>query len=183
MERLKILTICTTVVSPYKGFANPSLVIAVDEAKKLVNQSDVLFIDTRNYWKYVKGHIPGAFNLELYAFHWIDTSKDGISAFAKQMRGLFEALGIVDKTTVIFYQNNSGYDAARGVWLLDLLGHDNSKLLDGGLNLWKRIGLATSTEDPRPRRKSNLKTTINESALDDQGVNENRNQKQVTANC
>ena len=149
----------------YKGFPDDSLVISVNEAAKLVKNPDVVFIDTRNYWKYVKGHIPGAFNLELYAFHWVDTSEDGMRAFAKQMRMLFGSLGISEKTTVVFYQNNSGYDAARGVWLLNLLGHGNSKLLDGGLNLWKRKGLATSTEDPRPRQKTNFKDSLNESAL------------------
>jgi thiosulfate/3-mercaptopyruvate sulfurtransferase len=149
----------------YKGFPDDSLVISVDEAGKLVKNPDVVFIDTRNYWKYVKGHIPGAFNLELYAFHWVDTSKDGMRAFAKQMKMLFGSLGISEKTVVVFYQNNSGYDAARGVWLLDLLGHNNSKLLDGGLNLWKRKGLGTSTEDPKPRKKTNFKDSLNESAL------------------
>ena len=152
-------------MAAYKGFYDDSLVISADEAAKLVKNSNVVFIDTRNYWKYVKGHIPGAFNLELYAFHWVDTSEEGIRAFAKQMRMLFGSLGISEKTAVIFYQNNSGYDAARGVWLLDFLGHNNSKLLDGGLNLWKRKGLATSTEDPKPRKKSNFKDILDESVL------------------
>jgi len=149
----------------YKGFPDESLVISVDAAAKLVENSGVVFIDTRNYWEYVKGHIPGAFNLELYAFHWVDTSEDGLGAFSKQMQMLFGSLGIIEKTLVIFYQNNSGYDAARGVWLLNFLGHNNSKLLDGGLNLWRRKGLATSTEDPRPRKKSNFKGTLNESVV------------------
>jgi thiosulfate/3-mercaptopyruvate sulfurtransferase len=149
----------------YKGFLDDSLVISVDQAAKLVKNPNVIFIDTRNYWKYVKGHIPGAFNLELYAFHWVDTSEDGIRAFTKQMRMLFESLGISEKTTVVFYQNNSGYDAARGVWLLNFLGHCDSKLLDGGINLWKRKGLAISTEDPKPRNKSSFKNSLNESAL------------------
>ncbi len=157
-------------MSNYKEFADDSLVISVDEAAKLVNNANVVFIDTRNYWKYVKGHIPGAFNLELYAFHWVDTSEDGIRAFAKQMRMLFGSLGISEKTTVVFYQNNSGYDAARGVWLLNFLGHGDSRLLDGGLNLWKRRGLATSTEDPKPRKKSNFREFLNESVLITKGL-------------
>ena len=113
----------------------------------------------------MKGHIPGAFNLELYAFHWVDTSKDGIRAFARRMRMLFGSFGIGEKTTVIFYQNNSGYDAARGVWLLNFLGHQDSKLLDGGLNLWKRKKLKMSTEDPKPRKKTVFKDSLNGAVL------------------
>jgi 3-mercaptopyruvate sulfurtransferase SseA len=123
----------------YKGYSEPSLVVSVDQASKLVGKNDVIFIDTRNYWKYAKGHIPGAFNLELYAFHWVDTSKQGIGAFAKQMQMLFRSIGLDPRKRVIFYQNNSGYDAARGVWLLNYLGHEKASLLDGGLNLWKSI--------------------------------------------
>lgn len=132
-----------------------SLVISAEEAKKLLGKSEVVFIDTRNYWKYAKGHIPGAFNLELYAFHWIDTSKEGIRAFAKEMGMLFGSLGIDSKTEVIFYQNNSGYDAARGVWLLNFLGYDNARLLDGGLNAWRRKRYSISTKDPQPRERKN----------------------------
>jgi thiosulfate/3-mercaptopyruvate sulfurtransferase len=151
----------------YKKFENPSLVISVDEASKLHrnNNEDIVFIDTRNYWKYAKGHIPGAFNLELYGFHWVDTSRDGISAFAKEMRMLFASLGIKRETQVVFYQNNSGYDAVRGVWLLSFLGHDRTRLLDGGLNLWKRRSLPTSTKDPNPRRMSKFPLKLDFSVL------------------
>jgi len=137
----------------YKGYENPSLVLTVEEAHKLVDRSNVVFIDTRNYWKYVKGHIPGAFNLELYAFHWVDTSREGVRAFAREMEMLFGSIGIGPETAVIFYQNNSGYDAARGVWLLNFLGHDKAKLLDGGFNLWKRVGYSVTTKDPEPHDK------------------------------
>ena len=137
----------------YKGYTEPSLVVSVDQASKLAGNDDVIFIDTRNYWKYVKGHIPGAFNLELYAFHWVDTSREGISVFARQMQMLFRSIGLDSHKRVIFYQNNSGYDAARGVWLLNYLGHEKASLLDGGLNLWKRRHLPISTRDPRPPTK------------------------------
>ena len=132
----------------YKNYSDPSLIVSVDEANDLSDRNDVVFVDTRNYWKYVKGHIPGAFNLELYGFHWIDTSREGVEIFARQMAMLIGSLGIDRRKQVIFYQNNSGYDAARGVWLLHLLGHEKARLLDGGLNLWKRKKLVLSTVDP-----------------------------------
>jgi len=151
----------------YKGFENSSLVIPVEQARKLLRKPNVMFIDTRNYWKYAKGHIAGAFNLELYAFHWVDTSQEGIRAFAKEMGMLFGSLGIDSETEVIFYQNNSGYDAARGVWLLNFLGNNKAKLLDGGLNAWRRKRYPVSTKDPEPReRKQDLsKIGFNQNVL------------------
>ncbi|HYB03196.1 MAG TPA: sulfurtransferase [Nitrososphaerales archaeon] len=149
----------------YKGYENPSLVISVEEARKLMGKPDVIFIDTRNYWKYAKGHIPGAFNLELFAFHWVDTSREGMKAFVKEMQMLFGSLGISPKSSVIFYQNISGYDAARGVWLLNLLGHDKARMLDGGLNLWRRLEYPTNQEDPEPRKGQVFSDKINEEVL------------------
>ena len=149
----------------YKGYADPSLVISVDETSKLLKNKDTIFVDTRNYWKYVKGHIPGAANLELYAFHWVDTSKGAIEGFVEQMEMLIRSLGISSETDVVFYQNNSGYDAARGVWLLNFLGHKSVRLLDGGLNLWKRKGLPVSTKDPAPRPTGNFTAKIDKSTF------------------
>ncbi len=130
-----------------------------------MGKPDVIFIDTRNYWKYAKGHIPGAFSLELFAFHWVDTSSEGMKAFAKEMRMLFGSLGISPRSSIIFYQNNSGYDAARGVWLLNLLGHDKTRMLDGGLNRWKRLKYPVSKEDPEPRKSQVFADKINEEVL------------------
>lgn len=149
----------------YKGFPDPSLVLSVEEARELLGSKDVIFVDTRNYWKYAKGHIPGAFNLELYAFHWADTSRKGVSLFARQMSKLVSSIGITSKSSVIFYQNNSGYDAARGVWLLHFLGHRKSKLVDGGLNLWKKRRYPLSTLDPIAPKESRFKSRIDSNYL------------------
>jgi len=136
----------------YKGYADPSRIISVEEASTLVGRQDVVFVDTRNYWKYATGHIPGAVNLELYAFHWIDTSVEGLQAFGREMVMLLGAFGIDNDQQVIFYQNNSGYDAARGVWLLEWMGNKKGRLLDGGLNLWKRRGKPLSIVDSDLKR-------------------------------
>jgi thiosulfate/3-mercaptopyruvate sulfurtransferase len=137
----------------YKGFPDPSRVVSVDEASALSADGQTVFVDTRNYWKYAEGHIPGAVNLELYAFHWVDTSKEGLEVFAAQMSRLLGAYGIDEMKPVVFYADDSGYDAARGVWLLEFLGSRRGRMLDGGLRAWKRSGLATSTADAHPVRK------------------------------
>ena len=149
----------------YKGYKNPSLIISAQEARKPVGTPDVIFVDTRNYWKYAKAHLPGAFSLELYAFHWVDTSSEGMGAFENEMRMLFGSLGISRRNTVVFYQNNSGYDAARGVWLLNLLGHEKARMLDGGLNLWKRLKYPVSTKDPEPRKSQSFGKEIDNRVL------------------
>jgi thiosulfate/3-mercaptopyruvate sulfurtransferase len=149
----------------YKGYSDPSLVVDVDTASKMLGRKNAVFVDTRNYWKYTKAHIPNAFNLELYAFHWVDTSQKSLSLFAEQMTTLFSTIGVDENKQVIFYQNNSGYDAARGVWLLHFLGQKNAKLLDGGFNLWKRRGFPVSTKDPDQFSPSLFKAKLDNNVI------------------
>ncbi len=60
------------------------MLISVTELDSILNDSQILIIDTRSFKEYSEGHIPGAVNLDLFAFHWIDTTKEGIQNFNKQ---------------------------------------------------------------------------------------------------
>jgi thiosulfate/3-mercaptopyruvate sulfurtransferase len=95
-------------------------------------------VDVRPFTDYIHGHIPGAINVDLMHFHWIDTSNLGISQFNKQMQTLLSNLGLTKDKRVIFYESNSGPSAARGVWLLSYFLHRNVSLLDGGFEKWKK---------------------------------------------
>ncbi len=132
----------------YKGYPDPSRIVSVEEASKLVGRKDVVFVDTRNYWKYAKGHVPGAVNLELYAFHWFDTSKEGLEVFAGEMARLFGAYGIDEQEAGRVLSEQQRIRRRRGVWLLEFLGNRRGRMLDGGLNTWKRSGLRLSKADP-----------------------------------
>jgi len=57
------------------------MLVTCIELEKILNDPNLILIDTRSYKEYSEGHIPGALNLDLFAFHWIDTSIPGIEAF------------------------------------------------------------------------------------------------------
>ena len=60
------------------------MIISTSQLQSLLDKPNVIIIDTRSFQEYSKGHIPGAVNLDLFAFHWIDTKKEGIESFNKQ---------------------------------------------------------------------------------------------------
>ncbi|HJU14812.1 MAG TPA: sulfurtransferase [Candidatus Nitrosotalea sp.] len=117
-----------------------------EELKKLLQEPDLVLVDCRSYKEYSEGHIPGAVNVDLFYYHWLDTTKEGIGAFEKQMRTLFSFMGITKKSTVVFYDDVAGMSAARGVWLLKFFSHDKSFMLNGGLRKWKSLGLPIETK-------------------------------------
>ncbi|MDH3192376.1 MAG: rhodanese-like domain-containing protein, partial [Nitrosopumilus sp.] len=55
--------------------------ISTSKLYEILNVPNVIIADTRSFKEYSDGHIPGAVNLDLFAFHWIDTTKDGIENF------------------------------------------------------------------------------------------------------
>lgn len=115
------------------------LVISADELHSLIEKKDknLLIVDARPFSDYANGHVPGAVNIDLMQFHWIDTSKEGIRQFNKQTKTLLSNIGVSKNKCVIFYDNVSGPSAARGVWLLLYFSHSRVAMLDGGLEGWK----------------------------------------------
>ncbi len=101
--------------------------------------SELVLVDTRSFAEYANGHIPGAINIDLMHFHWIDTSTMGILQFEKQMSLLLNYLGINPSNKVVFYDDISGPSASRGVWLLHYFSHLDSYILDGGFENWSKL--------------------------------------------
>jgi len=107
------------------------------ELEKIIDDPSLILIDARSFQEYSQGHITNAVNLDLFSFHWIDTSQDGISSFNQQFTKIFSRVGVSEEKKVIFYDDVSGMLAARGVWLLEYLSHHNVSMLDGGFIKWK----------------------------------------------
>jgi thiosulfate/3-mercaptopyruvate sulfurtransferase len=107
---------------------------------------NLLIVDTRPFSSYAESHIPGAVNIDLIQFHWIDTSKSGIVQFNRQSKLLLSNIGVSKDKFVVFYDDVSGISAARGVWLLLYFSHNKVAMLDGGLKKWKTEGYKTETK-------------------------------------
>ena len=122
------------------------MLISTSELNSILDDSDVIIADTRSFKEYSEGHIPGSVHLDLFAFHWIDTTKQGIENFNNQARKLLSFLGVTSEKKVIFYDSVSGMLAARGVWMLMYFSHQNVFMLDGGITKWKKENLSLETK-------------------------------------
>lgn len=117
------------------------MIISAKELNSIINDSNILIIDTRSFKEYSEDHIPNAVNLDLFAFHWIDTTKEGIENFNRQSETLFSFIGVTPEKKVVFYDEVSGMLAARGVWMLMYFSHQNVSILDGGMKKWRQLNL------------------------------------------
>jgi len=122
------------------------VLISTNALHQIINDPNLVLIDTRSFKEYSEAHIPGAVNLDLFAFHWFDTTKKGIESFNAQTKELFSFVGVTNEKKVVFYDDISGILAARGVWMLLYFSHPQVFMLDGGLNKWKNKNLPTETK-------------------------------------
>ena len=140
------------------------MIISTTTLNSILKDSQTLIIDTRSFKEYSEGHIPGAVNLDLFAFHWIDTSKEGIENFNKQTQMILSFAGITNEKQVIFYDDISGMLAARGVWMLMYFSHKDVFMLDGGMKKWRDEKLEIETKQNR-FKPTNYSGKINPSII------------------
>jgi len=136
------------------------MLISTTELNSILNDPNIIIVDTRSFKEYSEGHITGAVNLDLFAFHWIDTSKQGIDNFNNQSKNILSFLGVAPEKKVIFYDTVSGMLAARGVWMLMYFSHHNVSMLDGGITKWKKENLQLES-NPNGFKPSNFSGKIN----------------------
>ena len=136
------------------------MLISVAELNSILDDPNVILADTRSFKEYSEGHILGAVHLDLFTFHWIDTTKQGIENFNNQTQNLLSILGVTPKKKVIFYDSVSGMLAARGVWMLMYFSHQNVSILDGGITKWKKENFPLETK-PNASKPSKFSGKIN----------------------
>lgn len=131
-----------------------SALITASELKNLLSQSNVKVLDASYNLPPSTVAIPGArdFNIDDIAdpvapfAHTVPTEE----IFAAKVR----ALGVGNDDLVVIYDRGGiAMAASRAWWMFRLFGHDNVKILNGGLNAWTQAGYATgekAADTPRP---------------------------------
>ena len=106
---------------------------------------------------YDAGHVPGAM--------FLDLDSDLVAAVGPgrhplpaptDFRERLEAAGIGAGDEVVAYDDAGGSIAARLWWMLDDLGHERVRVLDGGLQAWLAAGFPVTTDPPDPRPRGRL---------------------------
>jgi thiosulfate/3-mercaptopyruvate sulfurtransferase len=134
-----------------KGYTRPELLTTPIELKEKLDNPNLCLIDTRPAENFAQGHIPRAVHFDLFGLSLIDTSPAPLKAFMSMISHLLEMRGVALDKEVVFYEENSGMRAARGLWFLEYLGHQNVHVLDGGIQAWREAGYRITSEATSPR--------------------------------
>jgi thiosulfate/3-mercaptopyruvate sulfurtransferase len=106
-------------------------------------------VDTNAYGE---GHVAGA-----AGWNWTsqlqDQTRRDIIAKA-DLEKLLSDSGISSSDTIVLYGDNNNWFAAYAFWVLELYGHQNLRLMDGGRKKWLEENRPTTTDVPSPGRSS-----------------------------
>lgn len=124
---------------------------------KRLGHDSVVVIDARgSATAYGLGHIPGALHAEWQEFADMSGSPTdpGFAVLLprQQLSAKLAGLGIdADKTVVVYADTRDGWgEDGRLVWMLRMCGVPKSKMLNGGIGLWKDHGFPLERRSVEP---------------------------------
>lgn len=123
-------------------YANPEVFMTASELKDLMeSDEDVVVIGTMDERG---GAIPGSFEVWRPDYSGTDLYPyDGMANEKEEVEALLGSFGVTPETTIVTYAANAQHDSARVFWQLKMLGHDDVRFLDGGINAWIGQGFDT----------------------------------------
>ena len=128
-------------------YAHPEALVGPDWLAEHLDDPAVRILDAREPLGgalHSYAHIPGASFVSVFADLCCPSEIMDADAFAQ----LMGELGVGNDTTVVVYDTDGGLWASRLWWALRYYGHEDVKMLNGGLLSWVRKGLPLETEEP-----------------------------------
>lgn len=124
------------------------LIIEPNDLDQLLNKADVVIVDLCKTKQYAQAHIPGAHFINYTDIVRIEKPVMGLLPDVENFSKLISGLGINANTHVIAYDDEGGGCASRFIWTLNVFGHENASLLNGGLHSWANEGQTLTNEEP-----------------------------------
>lgn len=131
-----------------EDYANPGLLVDTDWLEANLGNENLRIIDVRSPDEYVAGHVKNAINIHSRSFIDPDHEVSGMVLPPDKFAALVGDLGIGNDQEVVVYGSGNILWATRVFWALELYGHKNAKVLNGGFAKWAEEGRATTTDVP-----------------------------------
>ena len=130
-----------------RGYTHPDILVSTDWVAQHKDDDNIRVVESNeDDLLYPSGHIPGAVQID-----WTEDLNDPVRRDyinKDAFEALMSRLGITPETTVVFYGDKSNWWASYALWVFQLFGHDNVKLMDGGRLKWEQEEREMTREVP-----------------------------------
>jgi thiosulfate/3-mercaptopyruvate sulfurtransferase len=123
------------------GFAHPEALASTQWLEQHLGDRSVRIVDSRypqSDAAFRGGHVPGAVKVDPFT-DLLDPNSAPLylAPTLTQFEALMGRLGVSNTTTVVVYDTTGGLWCARLWWALRYYGHEDVKILHGGLEKWR----------------------------------------------
>ena len=133
-----------------RGYAHPEVLVSTDWVAQHLEDPKVRLVESNeDLLLYDTGHIPGAVKID-----WTNDLNDPVIRDyidRDRLQKLLRSKGIDNDTTIVFYGDKNNWWATYALWVLQLFGLNNVKVMDGGRLRWIDEGRPLSTERTKYR--------------------------------
>lgn len=129
----------TAAAASGSGYAHPEWLVDASWLKQHLHDANLKVVALTPAADFARGHIPGAAQIDWTDLQITDTSDASVTKWQGEVEQKLTALGITPKDPVVIYDGGTLF-AARLWWILDQLGHQDKRILNGGLPAWKVAG-------------------------------------------
>ena len=132
-------------------YPNDEFIADAQWLKSHMEDADLVIVDVRTDEDFDNEVIPDAIRMPWSEFRYNDIGKNLASVFrgVQAAQEILGRHGIAPTDTVVLYDSVSrdgGATASYVFWILDVLGHENKKILERGIDAWKEAGYETATQ-------------------------------------
>lgn len=114
-------------------------IISAKTVIKLLENDNVILIDAQNLDAFEKQHIKGAINISRKDIV-INKPVPNMLLEKESFEKLMSENGILKNSVLVIYDNNKNMDASRLWWTLKVYGHEDVKVVSGGLRALIKAG-------------------------------------------
>ncbi|MBA3522226.1 MAG: sulfurtransferase [Gemmatimonadales bacterium] len=128
-----------------RGYAHPEVLVSTDWVAEHLSDPKVRLVESNeDILLYDTGHVPGAVKIDWTTDLNDQVVRDYIDR--EHLQRLLRSKGINDDTSIVFYGDKNNWWATYAMWVLQLFGVGNIKVMDGGRLRWVDEGRPLSTE-------------------------------------
>ncbi|MDL2219246.1 rhodanese-like domain-containing protein [Ruminococcaceae bacterium OttesenSCG-928-O06] len=136
-----------TACDPSDYAASDQIIIDAKDLSGYVGKEDVVIIDMQDEEGYAAGHVPGAVNIQVSSV-LVNLPVDNMLASPAKVANVLGAAGISNSTQVVIYDEGRSLNASRMWWTMLVYGHDNVKVVSGGVPAIQAAGVELTAERP-----------------------------------
>lgn len=145
------MSIAADPAAELQDYAHPNKLVTTQWLEDNLGADGLVVVESdEDVLLYDVGHIPGAVKIDWHLDLNDPVTRDylGPEAFAEMM----SAKGIRRDDTIVVYGDKSNWWAAYALWVFELFGHEDVRLLNGGRAKWQAEGRAMTRDKPQRER-------------------------------